>query len=114
MRDGCNIRSVDLRTKAENNVDKSASPTSVEVFERMRLTHQCGMGWELGAHMTSKSVYLANIYFRSDWWQGKAVYHGGPQMRESLYKVSSYSVRGCILRGSRDEHDGMCGTQFRW
>ena len=58
MRDGCNIRSVDLRTKAENNVDKSASPTSEEVFERMRLTHQCGMGWELGAHMTSKSVYL--------------------------------------------------------
>ena len=51
--------SVDLRTKADSNGDKS--PTPEGAFERMRLTHWYGMGWESGPHMTSKSAYLANM-----------------------------------------------------
>ena len=60
-REGCKLRSADLRTKAESNGDKSALPTPEGVFERMRLTHWCGMNWESGSHMTSKSAYLANM-----------------------------------------------------
>ena len=55
------MRSADLRTKAESNGDKSALPTPEGVFERIRLTHWCGMDWESGSHMASKSAYLANM-----------------------------------------------------
>ena len=58
-REGCKMRAVDLRTKTESNRDKSALPTPEGVFERMR-TLWCGMDWESGSHMTSKSAYLAN------------------------------------------------------